>query len=110
MNRRFIVSGLLLLSPGIVLAQVTVGNLIDSVSGVVELFIPILLGLAVLMFFWGLVKFINHAGDEKAVEEGKSLMIWGMIALFIIVALWGILGFLQEQLGLDAVVNLGNLP
>ena len=107
--RRLIV-GLLFITPGLAFAQATVSSLIKSLTGAVLLFVPILLGLAVLTFFWGLVKFINQAGDEKAVEEGKGLMVWGMVAIFVMVALWGILGWLQHITGLDQSVNLGNLP
>lgn len=88
----------------------SVGDLIDATTELFMSFIPILLSLAVLAFFWGLVKFINHADDEKAVEEGKMMMVWGMIAIFVMVALWGILGWLQQETGLDGYVDLGTLP
>lgn len=91
-------------------APVTMGSMIDAVTDVLKSFIPILLGLAVLVFFWGLVKFINHADDEKALEEGKQLMIWGMIAIFVMVAFWGIIGWIQSNLGLDVATSLGTLP
>ena len=91
-------------------AAPTAGKLIDSITNVLLSFVPILLGLAVLVFFWGLVKFINHADDEKALEEGKQLMIWGMIAVFIMVALWGIIGWIQQNLGLNVSTSLGTLP
>ena len=110
MNNRTFIAVSLLCAPSIVFAQVSVGKLINSVTKLVLLFVPILLGLAVLTFFWGLVKFINHAGDEKAVEEGRSLMVWGMIAIFVMVALWAILGFFQHAFGLDPTVSLGTLP
>ncbi len=102
--------GMFILSFPNMLYAAKIGDLIDSFTDVISLFIPILLGIAVLVFFWGLVKFINHAGDEKTTEEGKQLMVWGMIAIFVIFTLWGIIGFVQEQLGLDAGTSLGTLP
>ncbi len=78
-------------------------NLLISIIGMI---IPILLALAVLVFMWGIVKFIAHAGDEKAVEEGKTLMIWGMVGLFVMVAIWSIVGYLQSSLGLDTYSTL----
>lgn len=88
----------------------SVGSFIDALTSLFASFIPITMGLAVLAFFWGLVKFINHADDEKAVEEGKMLMVYGMIAIFIMVALWAIIGWLQAQFGLDSVGSMGTLP
>lgn len=98
-----------LLTPFIVSAA-TIDSLIDAGSQVLESFIPLLLGVATLVFFWGLVKFINHADDEKAIEEGKQLMLWGMVALFVMVALWAIIGWIQNELGLDSAAGLGTLP
>ncbi len=94
----------------VIAAAATVGTFIDSITNFIKGFIPVLLALAVLVFFWGLVKFINHADDEKAVEEGKQLMLWGMIALFVMIALWGILGWIQVELGINVAGSLGTLP
>ena len=104
------VSTLLLLPVLTFAAPVTIGSMIDAITTVVKSFIPILLALAVLCFFWGLVKFINHADDEKSLEEGKQLMIWGMIAIFVMVAFWGIIGWIQLNLGLNDATSLGTLP
>ena len=61
----------------------------------------IVMGLALLAFFWGLAKFIFAVGgDEKAVGAGKTLMLWGVIALFIMVCVVGILAFFEEAFGL----------
>ena len=84
----------------------TVFDVLNLLINIVTSIIPILLSLAVLVFMWGIVKFIAQAGDEKAVAEGKQLMIWGMIALFVMVAFWGIVGYLQSSLGLDAYSSL----
>lgn len=100
---------LLLLTPALVHAA-TLDSLVDAASEVIAIFIPTLLFIAVLVFFWGLVKFISHAGDEKTIADGKQLMIWGMITIFVMVSLWGIVGFFQEELGLDSATPLGTLP
>ena len=57
---------------------------------------PLLLAVAVLFFIWGVVVFIAKAGDEKARTEGKQRMVWGLVALFIIVSVWGIVALLYE--------------
>ncbi len=74
-------------------------GLIVAVGSLINPLIAILVGLALLAFFWGLAKFILRAGgDEKAIEEGKKLMIWGLIALFVMVSVWGIINFMQNAL------------
>ena len=74
-------------------------DLITAVGGLINPLIVILVGVALLVFFWGLAKFIFRVGgDEKAVEGGKRLMIWGLIALFIMISVWGIIRFMQNAL------------
>ena len=101
-----IITGALLLLPTLSFAQAFAGvnTLAVGFGTVVTTLIPIMMGLAVLVFFWGLVKYIASASDEAAKESGKTLMIWGMVALFVMVALWSILGFVQAQLGLTGTV------
>ena len=90
------------LVPNVAFAAATsVDDVLDVLFSIVEAIIPLLVSCAVIVFFWGLVKFIAHADDTKAVEEGKQLIIWGLVGLFVIVALWSIVGYIQQSLGLD---------
>ncbi len=77
----------------------TFGDIVDMFLDLVLLIIPIIASLALLAFFWGLVKFISNAGDEKAIGDGKSLMKWGLVALFVMVSIWGILRLAYGELG-----------
>ena len=73
-------------------------ELIISAQGVVGSLIPITIALALLVFFWGVARFILNAADSAEHENGRRLMIWGIIALFVIVTLWGLVGLLQDNL------------
>jgi len=77
-----------------------IGRLIVSVGGIVKGLFPILGGIALLVFFWGLAKTVLSAGSEKEVAAGKNRMIWGIIALFVMVSVWGIVTLLRVMLGL----------
>ena len=63
----------------------------------------------VLVFFWGLVKFIAKAGEKDA-KEGKSLMVWGLIALFVMFSFWGIMRFAYGELEFARPFGLPLLP
>ena len=77
------------------------GGLIKELGGVVNYSIGLLLGIALLVFFWGLVRFIFHlGGDEKEVQESRNKMLWGIIALFVMLTIWGIVAFIQGELGI----------
>ena len=84
-------------------------SVIDYLIGIILLIIPVLMGLAVLVFLWGIVVFISHAGDEKKIEEGKQLIVWGLVGLFVIFALWSIVGYIQTTLNLSSASSLGTL-
>ena len=77
-----------------------VNTLTGEILGVVNAIIPALISLAVAVFFFGVAKFITRSGDERAVQEGKQLMVWGVIALFAIVSVWGLVALLQEVSGI----------
>lgn len=60
--------------------------ILDFISNLV----PVIIGLTVITFLWGLAKFILAAGDEKKIQDGKNLMVWGIIGIFVMVSVWGI--------------------
>ncbi len=65
-------------------------DLLAAIYSLVSLFIPIVFTLALLYFFWGVALFIRTAG-ESDVKEGKAKMIWGIVGLFVMTSIWGIL-------------------
>jgi hypothetical protein len=76
-----------------------VSGFIVEFGNIVELLLPITITIAVLYFFWGLAQFILNSGSDDAKAEGRNKMIWGVIALFVIVSVWGIINFLGELFG-----------
>ena len=84
-----IVFGTLLLAPAFAFAQEldNVRRLIDSVRDIINVLIPLVAALALLYFFWGLAQFILNSGSDDAKTEAKNKMIWGIVALFVIVLL-----------------------
>ncbi len=89
----------LLITPVVTFAQLGgLGNLLGEARMLVRGSIPLLVGIALLIFFWGLVKFIFAQGSETAKADGKKVMLWGLIALFVMVSVWGIVRFMQDAL------------
>lgn len=74
-------------------------------KSLIGLFIDILKPLAVLfatlsllVFLFGVAKFIFRVGgDEKEVSNGKKLMIYGIIGLFIMFSFYAILSFIYGE-------------
>ena len=105
----------LIFSPVLTLAQLTgVKGLIEAVGGLINPLIAILVGLALLASFWGLLKFMfKIGGDEKPLEDGKTIMKWGLIAMFVMLSVMGIINFFQRALlpggGLQPPQNSGSI-
>jgi hypothetical protein len=100
-----IIAASLLFAPAFAFAQTgpqlqNVQTLIQRVGQLVNLLIPIVVAIALLLFFWGLARFIMAAGDEGAKEQGRNLMIWGVIAFVVMLSIWGIVTFIQSALGI----------
>ena len=94
----------LLVLPAIANAQTTFGTTgrwIDRIGDLVAKIIPITIALALVVFFWGLIKFISKAGDEAEVKKGKGIMTWGIIALFVMITIWGIISFIGKELNIS---------
>ena len=82
-------------------------ELMDAVLGIINnALLPIAFSLCLLYFFWGIAKYIRNAGDEKAIEQGKETMIWGVIALFVVFSIWGIIRFIGGEFGIDPITNI----
>lgn len=76
-------------------------ELINALGGLINASIAIVVAIALLSFFWGLARYVFRiGGDEKAVENGKRIMKWGLIALFVMVSVWGIVVFFQRAFNL----------
>lgn len=61
--------------------------------------ILLLFVLALLLFFWGLAEFILKAGSEDGRTKGKQHMLWGIIGIFVMSGVYGILGILAGTFG-----------
>lgn len=71
-------------------------NLLRSMLDIVtSILIPLVFTLSLLLFFWGVAKYIWSAGDK---EEGKKIMVWGIIALFVMSSVWAIVAFIQQEI------------
>lgn len=94
-------------------AVATFGTLVDLANtlagGVVTSLGYLMFTLAVVAFFWGIVQFIWAArqGDAgKGVENGKQFMLWGLIALFTMFSVWGIITFAQGVFGIKGETSI----
>lgn len=73
-------------------------NLLGNITNLIEMAIPILIGIALIIFFWGLVQYVR----QPEIGEGKKVMIAGIVALFLMVSVWGIVRLAQSIFNVDS--------
>ena len=92
-------------APAFVFAQSLIETRITSILGTVRVvifnLIPVAFALAVLYFFYGMAKYILDSGNEEQKLAGKNIMINGIIALFVMVSIYGIINLLSNFTGAD---------
>lgn len=88
-----VVSAVLLAVPSIAGAA----SLFDTLS-LANTFLNALIGLfitlAIVVFFWGLISYLFKQGEDKS--EGLKIMFYGVITIFVMVSIWGIIRLLQN--------------
>ncbi|MBO05762.1 MAG: hypothetical protein CMI58_01760 [Parcubacteria group bacterium] len=87
-----------------VAAPTDFNSLVNIVVKLMGKVIPIIVALTLLGFFWGIAQFILNADKGKVQDKenkdlGKGTMFWGVIILFVMLSIWGIIGLLQTSFG-----------
>ena len=57
----------------------------------------LMITLAIVVFFWGLVRYIISSGEERA--AGLQTIFYSIIAIFLMVSIWGVIHLLQATFG-----------
>lgn len=70
-------------------------TLLCKIGQLLSAVVPVLVALGVVYFVWGVITYVI-ASDEEAKKSGKMRMIYGIIGLAVIVALWGIVRILTK--------------
>ncbi|MBX4199872.1 pilin [Candidatus Parcubacteria bacterium] len=104
----------LAVAPSLTFAQTyfgNVGGILSSIGTLVNRALPIVVGIALLGFFWGLARFVFAAGDPERQKEARQIMIWGVVALFVMTAVWGLVRFLADAIpGVNPGENTPVIP
>ena len=72
-------------------------------------FIAFLFVLATLLFLMGVVQFYI-AGDDKTREDGRRHVLWGLVGMFIMISVFGIMKLLLGTFGVDIQQLDSNIP
>jgi hypothetical protein len=81
-------------------------GILAVISRLLAYLIPLAITVAFLYFLYGVIKFIMAGGEEKA--EARGVMINGIIGLFVIVSVWGLVKVITNTFGIDKKTSVGD--
>lgn len=92
-------------------ASSTFKTVIYAIIGILKLLFPILFGVTLIFFFWGLTKFIlNSAGSPAEIEKGRTYMLWSILAIFILFTFRAIVGYISNEFDFGPSTAIPVLP
>ena len=105
MKKTFLKFGLLsvLGVPAIAGAQSIGGilGLLAQANDLINRLIPFIIALTVLFFLWGILRFVMAGGDGEQRKEAQGYIVWGVVALFVMISVWGLVNILVRSVNLD---------
>lgn len=89
----------------------TIFSILVTLSFIVAAVIPFIMALTMLAIIWGVFRYIASGDEEEKRAEGKKFVIYGIVGLFIMVSIWGLVNLLKGTLHLNpAPANIPALP
>ncbi len=85
-------------------------SIITGAKTLLDQLVVFLIALAVVWFIWNVVSYAMSDDEEKK-GKAKDQMIWGVIAIAVIVSVWGLVAILQNIFGVQTTGagNVGGL-
>lgn len=66
---------------------------------VIDPVIKLIFAAAVFYFVWGVFKYIRNSDDPSERIAGGKHIMYGVIGIFIMVSVWGIIAVLKQTVG-----------
>lgn len=103
--KRLLASAFAFALPAVVFAQSGSGEIgflfrriLNFIGDVVQFLGPLLIAIALLAFFYSLIRFLL---DKDGTGKSKEYLGYSILILFVMVSIWGIVRFIQSNLGIN---------
>ena len=91
------------------LNQGTLGSILCKIGDLLNAVIPVLVVLGIVYFVWGVITYMIGS-DEEEKKACRNRIIFGIIGLVAIVAMWGLVHILITTFGLNNDTSTITLP
>jgi hypothetical protein len=78
----------------------TIQDVLRNLGNIISVATPIVVAGALLGFFWGLALYLFGTSVDEKRKKGLAIMVWGIVALFVMLSIFGIVNAIQNGLGL----------
>jgi uncharacterized membrane protein YidH (DUF202 family) len=96
-----------MLNPFVIpVAYADVDSLLKKVNKVIiNPLIVLMFAVALAYFLYGVVEFLTNAENQEKRTDGKSHMFWGVVGMFIMVAVFTIMSIITNTIGADKYIK-----
>ena len=109
----FVSAFALMMVPAVTFAQFGgINDFLDDISSFINgTLIPLVFGVALLVFIYGMFKyFILGGSDDGSREKGRNLMMWAVVGFVAMVSVFGVVNLIAGGLGFSDEENIQNIP
>jgi len=75
------------------------------IKHIIDLLLPVAGGITVIFLIWGGIQYLTAYGNEEKAQKGKTIIIWSIVGLVVIILsglivrwLWDIFGGVPEEI------------
>lgn len=86
-----------------------VSPILVNVKAALDIVVPIAITLALIYFIWQVIQYVI-AADEESKTDKRQKMLYGVVGLFVIIAIWGLVNFIASYLGVNPTANPITVP
>lgn len=72
----------------------TIQGVLNTFGSIINILVVLAIGVAIIVFFFGLIRYLTGGPEMKA--KGLTTMIYGIIAIFVMVSVWGLVRLLGQ--------------
>ena len=93
-------------SPLVALAQgsapvTSVDSALEVAKALITQVTPFIIGLGVFVILFGVFRYVVQADNEEARKSGQKFIFWGVIGVFVMISIWGLVNILVGTVPLD---------
>ena len=81
-------------------------GLVGKIYGMLSSIVPLIVALTLIVFLWGIFQLVRSNSEDSRADAIK-IITFGVVALFVMVSVWGLVNILVRSFNLDNTAPAG---